>query len=110
MTDIMIQNTGTNNLDSYTSGTNHNTVVTPNVYSTSSSSSSSCEETESVCSESSHNGNAKPYLDNDLPMNDEGEVDDDNLSVSSKAYSSYSMSEQHNLEMTNRRKQKKPIR
>ena len=101
MTDIMIQNTGT-----YTSSNSHGGAVTgPNVYGSSSSSSSSCEETESVCSETSHNGRDTKQFSDDNMLDDD--VDDD-LSVSSKTGS---MNEQEKLlAMTNRRKQKKPIR
>ncbi len=126
MTDVLMTQSRVNKLDSYTTT---NATVTPavnNVFGSSSVSSSSCEETESVCSETHTKTNPSEDVDSDDNLddydklrtddqnqdNEDGDMDEDDASVSSKAYSTCSSSKPiaSGLGAGNRRKQNKPIR
>lgn len=125
MTDfMMIQDASRpGKLDSYAAASS----AASNVFGSSSSASSSCEETESVCSDNSHTNKLQSKSDNaDSDLDDydklrsenhiDDDMDEDNLSVSSKTHSTCSSSKPTNSKLESqlnpgsRRKQNKPIR
>jgi hypothetical protein len=105
------------------SGNNPNQRPAANVFGISSSASSSCEETESVKDSTNDSDDNLDDFDklhsgvNQMPDED-GDMDEDNLSVSSKTHSTCSSSKPSNINNSidskaingGRRKQNKPIR